>query len=138
MVEIIEGVNEQIYEQSVALWLQLGLTHARRGDNLAMVEQTRDNGGRFYTARAGEQVVGTCWITTDARRVYIHHMGVHPDHQNQGIGRMLLEIAVAYGDKLGQQCKLEVHRDNEPARHLYESLGFEYIDGYEVMIRRDC
>ena len=137
MIEIVEGVDENIYAQTEKLWLALGLTHARRGDNLAMVEQTRRNGGRFYTARDGDRVVGTCWLTTDARRLYIHHMGVHADYQNRGIGRTLLEIAVTYGDTLGQQCKLEVHEDNAAARHLYESLGFAEIEGYRVLIRRD-
>ncbi|MCD4828280.1 MAG: GNAT family N-acetyltransferase [Candidatus Cloacimonetes bacterium] len=137
MIEIIEGIDENIFAQAEKLWDITGVSNQQRGDTLSSVLRTVEVGGRFYTAREGRRVVGVCWLTTDGRRLFVHHMAVHPDFQNRGIGRMLLDIAVAYSDKLGQKCKLEVHSDNAAARHLYESVGFSQLDGYIVFIRWD-
>jgi len=136
MIEIIEGIDEDIYAQVTSLWAVTGIGRPERGDTLAVVEHTRAREGRFYTARENGRVVGTCWLTTDGRRLLIHHMAVLPDYQHRGIGRMLMEIALAYAEQLEQGCKLEVHEENATARHLYESMDFIYLEGYVVMVRR--
>jgi ribosomal protein S18 acetylase RimI-like enzyme len=83
------------------------------------------------------QPVGTVWLTHDFRRLYIHHMAVHPLHQNQGYGHLLMQAAVNYACELKLQAKLEVHPENLPANHLYSQYGFEALDGYRIMIRRN-
>jgi len=53
------------------------------------------------------------WIVT---------LGVHPDHQNKGLGRHLLQIAE---DSLSQpRVRLTVRASNTAAIHLYESAGY--------------
>jgi len=135
MIEIVEGVDEAVFAQVEELWAITGVGRPQRMDTIEVVRNTIKLGGRFYTAREGDRVVGACWLSTDGRRVFVHHMAVHPEYQNCGIGRMLLEIAIAYGDKLGMRCKLEVHRDNQAARHLYESCDFTLLEGYDVLVR---
>lgn len=47
-------------------------------------------------------------------------------HRGKGIGRRLLESALEYIDSQGvEEIGLAVTATNEPAKHLYESLGFE-------------
>ena len=55
-------------------------------------------------------------------------MAVAPDHQGQDLGRQLLEELVgrAVADHAAYLV-LEVRADNEPARRLYESRGFELL-----------
>lgn len=81
-------------------------------------------------------LAGTIWLTNDYRRLYIHHMAVLPEFQNQGIGRYLLQKAIEIADNQGLQAKLEVHSDNATALNLYRSMGFLELDGYLVMIWR--
>jgi ribosomal protein S18 acetylase RimI-like enzyme len=64
-------------------------------------------------------------------------MAILPEFQNQGIGRSLLQEAITIADSQVLQAKLEVHRGNAAALHLYRSMGFQVLDGYLVMIRRN-
>lgn len=70
------------------------------------------------TARTEDGVAGFAAYTEDE----LAWLYVHPDFQRQGVGRMLAEFALsqmAPGEKT-----VEVLLGNEPARHLYRSLGF--------------
>ena len=69
------------------------------------------------------------------RRTDPHHaeahilsLAVHPDFQCQGIGKALLEGALAYLDNMGADpIRLEVRPANAAALHLYESHGFRTV-----------
>lgn len=53
------------------------------------------------------------------------NIAVHPQHQGQGLGRQLLEAALAEMEHAGAvTCLLEVRASNEAAQALYHSLGF--------------
>jgi ribosomal-protein-alanine N-acetyltransferase len=59
----------------------------------------------------------------------IHNIAVHPAQHRRGLGRLLLEAAVAeliHADAM--RCLLEVRRSNKAARRLYEGNGFA-LDG---------
>ena len=52
---------------------------------------------------------------------------IHMDWRNQGIGRALMEHAIAWAKSTGvvRRIQLGVPSTNAPAIHLYEKLGFE-------------
>lgn len=55
----------------------------------------------------------------------IHDVAVNPEARGRGVGRALLERVIADATAAGAgSLSLEVRHDNEPARHLYSSLGF--------------
>jgi GNAT superfamily N-acetyltransferase len=57
--------------------------------------------------------------------LHIHSLYVWPRHRRQGVGRMLLEEALEWGRGIGcVEAELSVLPQN-PARQLYESMGFE-------------
>lgn len=56
---------------------------------------------------------------------YVDSLAVLPEHRGQGVGRALLQQAVARGRDLGLKVTLAVEYDNDRAQHLYRSLGFE-------------
>jgi ribosomal protein S18 acetylase RimI-like enzyme len=49
---------------------------------------------------------------------------VAPEHRKQGIGSVLLERLIAAAEWMGRGVALDVGLENDPARHLYERLGF--------------
>ena len=72
-----------------------------------------------------QAVVGYCisWILFD--QVYVQNVAVHPRHRRFGLGRHLLQRALAEAVDAGaRSAQLEVRRSNTAALKLYETLGF--------------
>jgi len=75
---------------------------------------------------AGAAVCMTGFSTFAARpRLNLHDLSVLPRFRGRGIGRALIEAVVQHAQAAGcVSVSLEVRRDNEPARRLYQSCGF--------------
>jgi ribosomal-protein-alanine N-acetyltransferase len=156
---IVTGLTDSVFTDATLLWQLSGVGNPARGDDFRAVAKTLANGGRLVMlyntgdtpsagapneatlpvreTSAGDEPVGTVWLTHDFRRMYIHHMAVHPHHQNKGCGKILMQEALKYAGELKLQAKLEVHSQNLPANKLYSHYGFEILDGYRLMIKRD-
>lgn len=87
-----------------------------------------EHGGAVLFALLGEEVVGTCALKQHARGEYeLTKMGVDPAVQGVGIGRKLIEAAIAEFERLGgRELFLETNKRLESAIHLYERTGFEH------------
>lgn len=68
---------------------------------------------------------------------YIQRLAVHPDHQQQGVARALMERGVEWARRLGAtNSVVNTEVDNAPALSLYTSMGFSPMDhGLTVMER---
>ena len=67
------------------------------------------------------------------RKLHIAAIYVRPERRHAGIGRSLLEAAIEWGRELGcEQVELNVLAGN-PARRLYENMGFEVFEVQERM-----
>lgn len=55
---------------------------------------------------------------------------IHPDYQKQSIGRHIIERLIAEANKNQSDIYLSVLKNN-PARNLYERLGFKIIETVE-------
>ena len=66
---------------------------------------------------------------------HLEFIGVHPEAQGQGIGKALLSKAIEYMFSFAKINELTLAvRENNPARRLYERVGFKISDtihGYE-------
>lgn len=126
------------YEGLSELWQLTNLGNSARGDNLEIIQQSIDLGGKLLVAvNSDGMVIGTSWMTFDGRRIHLHHFGVHPNYQRQGIGKMLTRESLRFVKSKGYQVKLEVHRNNIAAINLYKQFGFQYLGDYDVYIIRD-
>lgn len=128
---------------------------ARERSGLAITEafspeQTRtfvarnidDNMPAFF-ALDGARVVGWADIRREERAAHKHRgvlgMGVHKDYRGRGIGRLLLEAALAKAKEVGLiRVDLTVYAGNTAAIALYRKCGFveegrmvkgRYLDG---------
>ncbi|MBN1661319.1 MAG: GNAT family N-acetyltransferase [Anaerolineae bacterium] len=87
------------------------------------------------TARRGAEwsIVGNVNVNRapgSHARLIICNVVVAQDHRRQGIARRLTERAVTEAEGLGgQEVVLQVFRHNQPALHLYTSLGFQEAGG---------
>jgi len=76
--------------------------------------------GRLYVER-GEDV----WQVLD--------IALLPEHRGKGIGTRLLSDILSEADAAAKPVQIYVERFN-PARHLYDRLGFEPVEEQEVYI----
>jgi ribosomal-protein-alanine N-acetyltransferase len=82
-----------------------------------------------YLARLADgQVIGFCsfWLVVD--EIHINNLAVLPDYRRRGVAMALLGHVLRQGVQLGAiRATLEVRRSNDPARLLYERLGFAVV-----------
>jgi ribosomal protein S18 acetylase RimI-like enzyme len=121
------------------LWNATGIGKAFRGDSEVVVQRTLAKGGRFLVLEevTTGAIAGAVWLTQDGRRFNMHHFGIRPDRQGQGLGRRLLVEALDSVRSAGLPVKLEVHRDNARALELYRHYGFTRVGDLDVLILRD-
>ena len=88
-------------------------------------------GGAIFFALLDDEVVGTCALLQEAPGVYeLTKMAVTGRHQGLGMGRALLEAAIAEFERRGgHELFLESHSSLRPALRLYESVGFRMQPG---------
>lgn len=88
---------------------------------LALVAETEDG------EQAGFVMVGkSSSVFTNQEHGFVYDIAVAPAFRQRGIGRMLMESAEGHARSQGMAyLTLMVDCGNQPARRLYEKLGFE-------------
>jgi len=76
---------------------------------------------RSRVAFDDDETVGLANLAVRGERAWIGGIGVIPSARRRGIGRALMEALLA---EAPSHVTLEVIEQNEPARRLYEQLGF--------------
>lgn len=86
-------------------------------------------GGRIFLAERDDVPVGcTALLSRGGGEYEIGKMAVRPSAQGTGLGRKLMEHAVAVAKELGAtRLYIETHHSLLPAIGLYKSVGFEEV-----------
>jgi putative acetyltransferase len=86
-------------------------------------------GGRIFMVHLGGQAIGCVALIPIGGGVYeLSKMAVSPDVRGLGIGRKLLEYAVAEARRMGaKSLYLGSNARLANAVHLYESVGFRHV-----------
>jgi putative acetyltransferase len=89
-------------------------------------------GGAILIATADSAPVGTCALVPEHDGVFeLVKMAVSEDWQGRGIGRRLLEFAIAEAREMGIRClRLETSSKLPTAIHLYEAVGFRHVPAH--------
>jgi ribosomal-protein-alanine N-acetyltransferase len=89
-------------------------------------ELQHDGVSFFSIARSRDgEAIGFCAVWRVVDEIHINNLAVLPAYRRQGIGRALLDRVLSDAAADGAtRALLEVRRSNEPARRLYERLGF--------------
>lgn len=77
-----------------------------------------DPAGRFYVDRG-------------LNEIHVIDIALLPPYRNRGIGSRLLGEILAEGERTGVKVTIYVEKNN-PAKRLYQRLGFEVIDQDDV------
>jgi len=82
----------------------------------------------WLVAMEGDCVAGYVGSQTVLGETDMMNIAVHPDFRRQGVAEALINALVTELRKLGSRSlTLEVRASNEPARKLYEKLGFVQV-----------
>ena len=101
--------------------------------------------GEFYTGYCGDDIAAGMILNHTHNKEYeqvrwqvpaedseinvIHSLGIHPHFTGKGMGMQMVEKAVSTARETGMKAvRLDVLRENEPAKNLYIRYGFQYID----------
>ncbi len=133
----IRDYSEKDYDQINSLWIETGLGGKARGDTKDVIENTLKYGAKLLVLKKAGEIIGTSWMTTDKRRIYLHHFSIKPDYQGKGFSKLLMDESMKFVREQGLQVKLEVHKENFKALNLYKKYGFEYLGDYIVLIVRN-
>ena len=107
--------------------------------SLESIEESFGNPmAHFFVAKADANAVAGYISYYQVRdEAFINNVAVTASARRQGIGRALVEHAVESAKGNGASfLSLEVRLSNEPARNLYDSLGFE-LEGIRKKFYRD-
>ncbi len=139
-IELREMTIED-YDPVYALWEStpgIGLSNADSKEGIRTF--LLRNPGFSYIALDVDKIVGAALCGHDGRRGYIHHLAVHTDHREQGIGRSLVNRCLFALLKLGiSKCHLFVFGENQGAIDFWKKVGWtqrielmmmsQYLDG---------
>ncbi len=124
---------------AVALWAQaegVELAEGDRPEQLAAYLK-RNPGMSFVVERiAAAGLAGAVLAGHDGRRGLLYHLAVAPDQRRRGIGRELVERAVAALRADGvERVLILVARDNDAGRDFWARQGWETLASAEPMGR---
>ncbi|MCX6261544.1 MAG: GNAT family N-acetyltransferase [Bacteroidia bacterium] len=136
---LIREYRDGDFDGITRFWDLTGMGTPERGDNKEIIENTIKIGGTLLVLeeKSTGTISGTSWMTFDGRRILLHHFGILPEFQGNGLSKMLLKESLLFVKSKGFQVKLEVHSTNFKAINLYKKFGFRHLGEYNVFIIRD-
>ncbi len=104
--------------------------------DLLIQSKLREQAELFFVALDGERVIGAVMAGFDGTRGWVHHLAVNPDMRRRGVGKALVDVAVAGLKARGcPKVNLQVRATNTPVIAFYESLGFKTEDVLSMGMR---
>ena len=123
----IRVMNPSDYDGVYDLWLHTpGMGLNTTDDSREGIEQyLRRNPSTCFVAEAEGRIIGVILSGHDGRRGYIYHTAVLSDYRGRGIGRQLVDRAMAALEAEGiHKAALVAFQTNEIGNGFWESIGF--------------
>ncbi len=135
----IRDYEKKDFKSLLKLWKDTGIFNPERQDDEKSIERCNNFGGKLLVMidLNNDQIIGSSWMTVDGRRLYLHHFCILPEYQGKNLGESLGYASLNFIKETGYQAKLEVHKNNIPAKNLYEKLGFISYSDYDIYMIRN-
>ncbi len=88
-------------------------------------------GVRLYLAEIGGERVGFAWTSTHERAVGVFGVGTVPERRRRGVGTAVTSFAV----RDAPAADIAWLQPTSMGRPLYESMGFEAVNEWQVWVR---
>ena len=115
------------HAQAHALWLSTEGVGLSSADSLESITRfLQRNPSLSFVATTDDVVVGTVLCGHDGRRGLIHHLAVASAHRRKGLGRALVNEALAALRRADiEKCHLLVFHENSEGRAFWLRIGAE-------------
>ena len=91
-------------------------------------EELQISNSKYLIAKINDEIVGFAGIKIVLDEADLMNIVTKKAYRNNGIGKLLLKNLISLSQSLSlKTITLEVNEENEPAIHLYKSLGFKKI-----------
>ncbi|MEP1448257.1 MAG: GNAT family N-acetyltransferase [Paraglaciecola sp.] len=80
-----------------------------------------------HLIKVGEEIVGMVKYLNQVDKIFVMQLQIQAKYQRQGIGREVVEYLIELANTNSKHVELHVLKAN-PAKHLYERLGFTVYD----------
>ena len=115
------------YAEVYNLWLSckgMGLNDVDDSE-IGVAKFLERNPDTCFVAEMDNKTIGVIMAGNDGRRGYIYHTAVHPSCRKQGIGSLLVQIALDALKQLGiSKVALVVFEHNQSGNAFWEKQGF--------------
>ena len=138
---VIRVMTASDYDGVYDLWIHTpGMGLNTTDDSREGVETyLKRNPSTCFVAEADGRIVGVIMAGHDGRRGYIYHTAVRLDFRKQGIGKRLVEHAMAALEKEGiSKAALVAFRSNEVGNGFWEKIGFSERDDLVYRNKNIC
>ena len=112
-------------ENVIALWMACNLTRPWNNPALDIQRKCAVADELFLVAEVNGEIIGSVMGGYEGHRGWINYLAVHPGHQKQGLGRLLMHDVENRLLKLGcPKINLQVREGNNDVIAFYEAIGF--------------
>ena len=109
----------------IQLWEECGLTRPWKSPDKDIARKLTTQPEWFLVGTIDDRIVATLMAGYDGHRGWINYLGVDPDHQRQGLAKMMMEEAERLLLDFGcPKINLLIRGDNVEAIEFYKQIGF--------------
>ena len=116
-------------EALVSLWSVCQLTRPWNDPYRDIDRKLARDASNLMVLHDDGELVGSVMVGYDGHRGWINYLAVHPDHQRQGLGRLLMGEAEGRLRELGcAKVNLQIRASNKAAIEFYRHIGYTVDD----------
>jgi ribosomal protein S18 acetylase RimI-like enzyme len=123
-------------EALVWLWSLCGLIRPWNDPYRDIDRKLTWDGPNLVVLEDADELIGSVMVGYEGHRGWVNYLAVHPSHQRQGLGRLLMDEAERRLRELGcAKVNLQIRTSNEAAAEFYRRIGYA-VDDVVSMGRR--
>lgn len=124
--ELIEQIKVIESEQELEAWANAcSKAFGYETDATALLPLLSDDNAEIFAYRVGGNIAGTAIAYQTNAVMGVHQVGVLPEYQGKGIGKLLMSHLVAYAKDKG--CELMTLQASEAGLPIYVKMGFKKL-----------
>lgn len=134
----IEVLPAGMEEEAVSLWCITGIARPWNDPGEDLRRAMRGTASTVLACTDRNELLGTAMVGHDGHRGWVYYLAVAPAHQQQGVGRRLMEACEEWvRDRGVPKIQVMIRRSNTNVFGFYQRLGYAADEVSVVSLRLD-